>query len=136
MPIPQTIRVNPLDLQKNIAIGVSLPFNGPGVFNKTYTTKDQVKSNLVNLLLTDIGERVMNPTFGCDLKRFIFEGITDENASLIAESVTNSINIFVPEVTVTNIAIVPNTDYNLIDVNIDYVLNISNTPDQVTVQFN
>jgi phage baseplate assembly protein W len=136
MPIPQTIRVNPLDLQKNIAIGVSLPFNGPGVFNKTYTTKDQVKSNLVNLLLTDIGERVMNPTFGCDLKRFIFEGITDENASLIAESVTNSINIFVPEVTVTNIVIVPNTDYNLIDVNIDYVLNISNTPDQVTVQFN
>ena len=136
MPIPQTIRVNPLDLQKNVAIGVSLPFNGPGVFNKTYTTKDQVKSNLVNLLLTDVGERVMNPTFGCDLKRFIFEGITDENASLIAESVINSINIFVPEVTVTNVAIVPNTDYNLIDVNVDYVLNISNTPDQVTVQFN
>jgi phage baseplate assembly protein W len=136
MPIPQTIRVNPLDLQKNIAIGVSLPFNAPGVFKSTYTTKDQVKSNLVNLLLTDIGERVMNPTFGCDLKRFIFEGITDENTSLIIESVTNSINIFVPEVTVTNITIAPNTDYNLIDINIDYVLNISNTPDQVTVQFN
>jgi phage baseplate assembly protein W len=136
MPIPQTIRVNPLDLQKNIAIGVALPFNAPGVFKSTYTTKDQVKSNLVNLLLTDIGERVMNPTFGCDLKRFIFEGITDENTSLIIESVTNSINIFVPEVTVTNITIVPNTDYNLIDINIDYVLNISNTPDQVTVQFN
>ena len=46
MPIPQTIRVNPLDLQKNIAIGVSLPFNGPGVFNSTFTTKDQIKSNL------------------------------------------------------------------------------------------
>jgi phage baseplate assembly protein W len=136
MPIPQTIRVNPLDLQKNIAIGVALPFNAPGVFKSTYTTKDQVKSNLVNLLLTDIGERVMNPTFGCDLKRFIFEGITDENTSLIIESVTNSINIFVPEVTVTNITIVPSTDYNLIDINIDYVLNISNTPDQVTVQFN
>jgi phage baseplate assembly protein W len=136
MPIPQTIRVNPLDLQKNIAIGVALPFNAPGVFKSTYTTKDQVKSNLVNLLLTDIGERVMNPTFGCDLKRFIFEGITDENTSLIIESVTNSINIFVPEVTVTNITIIPNTDYNLIDINIDYVLNISNTPDQVTVQFN
>ena len=40
MPIPQTIRVNPLDLQKNIVIGVSLPFNAKGVFNKTYSTKD------------------------------------------------------------------------------------------------
>jgi hypothetical protein len=75
MPLPQTIRVNPLDLQKNIAIGVSLPFNGPGVFNSTYTTKDQIKSNLVNLLLTSIGERVMNPNFGTELKRFLFEGI-------------------------------------------------------------
>jgi phage baseplate assembly protein W len=136
MPIPQTIRVNPLDLQKNIAIGVSLPFNGPGVFNSTFTTKDQIKSNLVNLLLTDIGERVMNPTFGCDLKRFIFEGITEENSSLIVESVTNSINIFVPEVTVTNITVNPNTDYNSIDVDISYILNISQTPDQITVQFN
>jgi len=53
MPIPQTIRVNPLDLQKNIAIGVSLPFDKP--FTSTYTTKDQIKSNLVNLLLTDTG---------------------------------------------------------------------------------
>jgi phage baseplate assembly protein W len=136
MPIPQTIRVNPLDLQKNIAIGVALPFNASGVFKSTYTTKDQIKSNLVNLLLTDVGERVMNPTFGCDLRRFIFEGITDENTSLIIESVTNSINIFIPEITVTNITVIPNTYYNLIDINIDYVLNISNTPDQVTVQFN
>ena len=136
MPIPQTIRVNPLDLQKNIAIGVSLPFNGPGVFNSTYATKDQIKSNLVNLLLTDVGERVMNPTFGCNLKRFLFEGITDKNLDALINSLSDSISIFIPEVTVTNIAVVPNTDYNLIDLTIDYILNISQTPDQVTVQFN
>ena len=136
MPIPQTIRVNPLDLQKNIAIGVSLPFNGPGVFNSTYTTKDQIKSNLVNLLLTDIGERVMNPTFGCNLKRFIFEGITEDNIELLTNNLVESIYLFVPEITITNIQVVPNTDYNTIALYIDYILNISNTPDQVTVQFN
>ena len=136
MPIPQTIRVNPLDLQKNIAIGVSLPFNGPGVFNSTYTTKDQIKSNLVNLLLTDVGERVMNPTFGCNLKRFIFEGISEDNLELLTNSLAESISIFVPEVTVTNIRVVPNTDYNTIALYIDYIINISNAPDQVTVQFN
>ena len=136
MPIPQTIRVNPLDLQKNIAIGVSLPFNGPGVFNSTFTTKDQIKSNLVNLLLTDIGERVMNPTFGCNLKRFIFEGISEDNLELLTNSLAESISIFVPEVTVNNIRVVPNTDYNTIALYIDYIINISNAPDQVTVQFN
>jgi len=136
MPIPQTIRVNPLDLQKNIAIGVSLPFNGPGVFNSTFTTKDQIKSNLVNLLLTDIGERVMNPAFGCNLQRFLFEGITEDNLELLIENLTNSIAIFIPEVTVKNISVVPDTDGNLINLTIDYILNISQTPDQVTVQFN
>jgi phage baseplate assembly protein W len=136
MPIPQTIRVNPLDLQKNIAIGVSLPFNGPGVFNSTYTTKDQIKSNLVNLLLTDTGERLMNPTFGCDLRKFLFEGITENNLSNLTISLANSIKTFVPEITVLNIEVVPNTDYNTIDLSVNYLLNISNTPDQVTLQFN
>ena len=135
MPIPQTIRVNPLDLQKNIAIGVSLPFNGPGVFNSTFTTKDQIKSNLVNLLLTSTGERIMNPNFGTYLKRFLFEGITDSNLESLKDNLLNSISIYVPDITVTNIIITPNTDYNSIDLNVDYVVNISQSPDQVTVQF-
>jgi len=134
MPIPQTIRVNPLDLQKNIAIGVSLPFNKP--FTSTYTTKDQIKSNLVNLLLTDIGERVMNPNFGCNLKRFLFENINDTNSERIVNAVVESVSFYVPEVTITNLTITPNPDYNLIDVTVDYILNISQTPDQITVQFN
>ena len=135
MPIPQTIRVNPLDLQKNIAIGVSLPFNGPGVFKSTYTTKDQIKSNLINLLLTDKGERVMNPNFGTNLKRFLFEGITDNNLETLKDNILNSILSYISEITVTNITLVPNTDNNLVDLTIEYYLNISQTPDQVTVQF-
>jgi phage baseplate assembly protein W len=134
MPIPQTIRVNPLDLQKNIAIGVSLPFNKP--FTSTYTTKDQIKSNLVNLLLTDIGERVMNPNFGCNLKRYLFENINDVNAEKVKNAVLSSVGFYIPEITVTSIAVTPNTDYNSIDVSVNYVLNISQTPDEITVQFN
>ena len=135
MPIPQTIRVNPLDLQKNIAIGVALPFNAPGVFKSTFTTKDQIKSNLVNLLLTSTGERIMNPNFGTLLKRFLFEGITDSNLESLKDNLLNSISIYIPDITVTSIIIIPNTDYNSIDLNIDYVVNISQFPDQVTVQF-
>jgi phage baseplate assembly protein W len=135
MPIPQTIRVNPLDLQKNIAIGVSLPFDGPGVFNSTYTTKDQVKSNLVNLLLTDVGERVMNPNFGCDLRKFLFEGITDDNSETLINSLTDSISVFVPQVTVREIILDPSPDSNSVNLTVNYILNISNTPDEVTVQF-
>jgi hypothetical protein len=133
MPIPQTIRVNPLDLQGNIAIGISLPFNKP--FTSTYTTKDQIKSNLLNLLLTDIGERVMNPNFGTLLRRFLFEGISGSNIEILRENILSSINIYIPQITVLEINIVPNIDYNLVELSVNYILNISNTPDQVTVQF-
>ena len=135
MPIPQTIRVNPLDLQKNISIGVSLPFNGPGVFKKTYSTKEQIKSNLINLLLTDNGERIMNPNFGCNLRRFLFSGITNDNVETLKNSILDSINTFIPEISVQNIILVPNNDYNLVSITVDYLLSISQTPDQVTVQF-
>jgi hypothetical protein len=133
MPIPQTIRVNPLDLQKNIAIGVSLPFDKP--FTSTYTTKDQIKSNLINLLLTTRGERLMNPLFGTGLREFLFEGITELNIGNLKLDLINSINMFIPEISVVNIDITPSYDSNSIELNLSYLLNISNTPDQVTVQF-
>jgi phage baseplate assembly protein W len=133
MPIPQTIRVNPLDLQKNIAIGVSLPFDKP--FTSTYTTKDQIKSNLINLLLTSRGERIINPLFGTGLREFLFEGITDFNIENLRLDLINSINMFIPEISVVNIDIIPGYDSNSIELNLSYLLNISNTPDQVTVQF-
>ena len=133
MPIPQTIRVNPLDLQKNIAIGVSLPFDKP--FTSTYTTKDQIKSNLLNLLLTDIGERVMNPNFGTALRKFLFEGITDSNSSTLKNSLLDSITTYIPGITVTDISIIPDNDYNLVNLNVNYIIDISQNPDEVTIQF-
>ena len=135
MAIPQTIRVNPLDLQKNIVIGISLPFNAPGVFNKTYSTKDQVKSNLINLLLTDKGERIMNPEFGADIRKSLFENITDSNIELLKFKISDAINIFIPEIILGNIDVTPDFDYNTLNITINYRLIISNTPDQVTVQF-
>ena len=136
MPIPQTTRVNPLDLQKNIAIGVSLPFNGPaGPFNKTYSTKDQIKSNLINLLLTNKGERVFNPEFGADIKKVLFEGITEDTAALIQNLIITNVNYFIPEVNIVDVVVEPNTDKNSYNIIVKYSLVISGTADQITVQF-
>jgi hypothetical protein len=136
MPIPQTIRVNPLDLQKTIAIGVSLPFNGPaGPFNNTYSTKDQVKSNLLNLLLTNKGERPFNPEFGADLKKVLFDNITDDLPSIISDLITTNISIFIPEIDYSKVTVVTDIDENSLSVTVTYKLKVSGTSDQVTVEF-
>jgi phage baseplate assembly protein W len=135
MPIPQVTRIDPLDLQKNIAIGVSLPFNGPGVFNKTYSTKDQIKSNVINLLLTNRGERIMNPNFGADIKDLLFEGMTDNLKSIIQDRVAASFTTYIPQASISNVDVVFSEDTNTINVTVNYTLNISGTPDQVTIEF-
>lgn len=139
MPLPQTIRVNPLDLQGDIAIGVSLPFNGPaGPFNSTYSTQIQTKSNLVNLLLTNKGERIMNPEFGADLGTVLFEGITESTKETIKNLINTNVEIFMPEVQITDIIVSDDINYgnnNTISITINYRLRISGTADQVTVQF-
>lgn len=135
MPIPQTIRINPLDLQPNTAIGVSIPFNGPAVFNSTYATKDQIKSNLINLLLTDQGERVMNPNFGSNLKRDLFEFITDDNITGLQQQIADAISTFIPQIQATNIIITQDPDNHAITVNLAYSIILSGTKDQVQIQF-
>ena len=41
-------QISPLDLKPSTAIGVGLPFSAPNVFSSVYTTKDQIKYNLIN----------------------------------------------------------------------------------------
>jgi phage baseplate assembly protein W len=138
MPIPQVTRVNPLDLQKNISIGISLPFGRSGtnqLFNKTYNTKDQIKSNFINLLLTNKGERILNPEFGSSLRQLLFENITPITEENIKDAIISSANIYLPEIQVVNIILNNEYDSNTINITIDYILRISGTAEQITISF-
>lgn len=136
MPIPQTVKINPLDLQKNIAIGISLPFNGPaGPFNKTYSTQEQAKFDLINLLLTSKGERLFNPEFGTDLRPVLFEPITEDIVPLIKNIVTTSVDTYVPAVVVSDVTVKKDEDNNTISITVTYRMRVSGQADQITVQF-
>jgi phage baseplate assembly protein W len=135
MPIPQTYRVDPRDLQKNIAIGVGLPFNTPSAFRSSYSTKEQIKYNLINLLLTNKGERIENPEFGADIKRELFEQIDENTFESLKNKIIDNVNVFIPEVTLTNITINPQTDNNKVNVNIEYYVNISGESENLNINF-
>lgn len=135
MAIPKTYRVDPRDLQKNIAIGVGLPFNKASAFKSTYSTKEQIKYNLINLLLTNKGERIENPEFGADIKREVFEQIDESTFEVIKDKIIDNVAIFIPEITLTNIVMNPSPDTNTINVNIEYHIKISGETEKLNINF-
>jgi len=126
-------RVDPRDFQINTAIGVALPFSAPGVFNSVYSTRDQVKYNLINLIMTSQGERIENPNFGTILKQQLFSQISEETFPIIKNSITNAVEQYMPEVAIDAIDIIPYADENTLVVTINYVILLSNQPDIITI---
>lgn len=89
-------------------IGVLLPFNDTkGLFTYSYTNKDQVYSNLKNLLLTAKGERYFEPEFGTDIRTVLFENITDEEEfkDRLRGEIESAINQWLPYLIIQTIDI-------------------------------
>lgn len=118
--------------EQDKSVGVTLPLRkgNNGYFEVSYTTKEQIKSNIKSLLLTQKGERVMQPTFGSDLRKCLFEPITQNLDSLIEDSITEAIDTWMPYVTVESIIYDVNNslkDMNRIDLELKYSLKYSNS---------
>ena len=132
MPIIQGIkRKNPLDFNKNVTIGVAFPLNSANMFTGTPTTKEQVKTNLLNLLLTKKGERVNHPDFGVALQDYLFEN--DINEEVLFEAIFNQIQFYIPEITLidTNIELIP--DEHTLIIKLVYKFNLDQTKDAITI---
>jgi len=94
------------DDDPNVAIGVALPFGaGTENFTLNYTTLDQAKTNIVNLLLTHKGERFMQPDFGTNLRRFLFQPSTSKLDGEVETEIMDAIRYWLPYVKVENISV-------------------------------
>jgi phage baseplate assembly protein W len=128
-------QIFPIDFNKSAAVGIDLPFSAPGVFKSNYTTKEAIKSNLINYFLTNPGERPLNPTFGGGLRDFIFEQISDDNMDFLEDRISNQIGTFFPNVNLDNLQILRQEDNNIITVSIDYSITNTNINDNIEIDF-
>tara|TARA_Y100000593_G_scaffold82668_1_gene155437 strand:+ start:346 stop:807 length:462 start_codon:yes stop_codon:yes gene_type:complete len=138
------IQINPIDDRENVALGVSLPFNAEGVFYSTYTTKEQVKSNLLNILLTEPGERIFNPLFGVGLRQLLFENET--NPDQLRTQINQQVETYLPQITITDIqasranqqgiTYVDTSDGHILYIRITFRVNQTNETDTIQLNFN
>ena len=130
---------NPLDLDYKLAVGVSVPFVGSiisgsdAVFSSTYTTTEQLRSDIINYMLTNKNERVLNPNYGSDLRRFIFQNITGINLNNLKLQITDGLKANFPQIITNNVTIIPNHDINSINIVIDYSFAGNNNSIDITL---
>ena len=134
MPIIQGIkRIDPLDLNKNVTIGVAFPLNETNMFKGTETQKEQVQANLINLLLTEPGERVNLPRYGVGLKKLLFQQQID--LSLLKEQIIKSAAIYIPNIQISNVQPSRSNDDHTVLITISYRSLLDGQPDSIQLNF-
>ena len=125
--------VFPLPNSGSAALGFSFPMSGGAVFNPTYTTKEVIRANLLNWLLTNKGDRVMKPNFGANLIDFIGEGIVDGTTSALEARIRDNISIEFPSIVVKSVNFDNQPDNNIINLYVNYMIQNIGEEDQINI---
>jgi len=135
MPIISGIkRISPLNLNKNVTIGVAFPLDQKNMFKGTETVQEQNKANLINLLLTYPGERINLPDYGIGLKNLLFEQQVDlEN---LKENIQQQALIHIPSIRIQDIQTGLSEDEHTIFISLTYTNLEDNSLDGVQLNFN
>lgn len=143
--------IHPLDFDSSIGIGIGLPLTNThggeyptitsasvtplnesdkrlttdrkrgGLFTINYTTKDQVRSNIKNLVLTSPGERHYHPNFGCGVYELLFDNATKEALQQIEDAVNTQVSYWLPYVSLHDVFVSrAKNDPNRVNIGITY----------------
>ncbi len=95
-----------------------------------------LQSNIKMLLITTKGERIMQPTYGTNLRRIIFELQVASIETIIQQEITQAINQFEPRVTIAALQVqrVPSNPRS-VNVNCTFLSKQNGQPFEVNLQF-
>ena len=90
-----------------------------------------VKQSVKNIVLTNHYEKPFQPYFGGNVSAMLFEMADGTTTSSLQESIKNAIESYEPRALIREINVVPQPDYNSINVTI--VFQVVNSREQVTL---
>ena len=128
--------VDVLDLKPSTGVGIDLPFNGPTGVNTTYTSKDAIKSNLLNFILTGKKERVMNPSFGSGVRDLLFEPITENLTDQIEGLIYGGVETYFPQVQINSLTVDLSPDTRTVTIYLGYSVINTNIEDELQINLN
>lgn len=89
-----------------------------------------------NILETEPGEKVMNPTFGCALSKYLFEPIDGITTMSIKKAIKDSLQAFESRIDQLFINVVANEDLNSYDIEIIFNMKTSTNKQSLSISLN
>lgn len=111
--------------------GLKLPINGKF---EPQEGVDKLIEDIQGLLLTDFGERVMRPEYGCGLPSRIWENL-DEVADIGTTDIIDAINKFEPRVSLIEVVPTINRTVGAIFFRIRFIILETNTEANLVFPF-
>jgi phage baseplate assembly protein W len=105
-------------LYKDLFLDIDNRVSYNNQLNRTEELKDvlglfdieAVKTSIANALLTSPGEKILNPEFGVDLRRFIFEPIDEDTAEDIQDDIEDNLPKWEPRINLENVFVEADED--------------------------
>ncbi len=109
---------------------INITFKKHPVTNDLVVSRDAsaIKQAIVNLLLTNKGERPFNYGYGSDIRSYLFEPLDYGTAQAIQTNIEYTVTNFEPRISIVSLECIPNFDDNGFDVEMIYVIIGSDDP--------
>lgn len=128
-------KIAPVDIDERKAVGIKLPFSSDSVFTSTYQTLDAYKTNLINYLLTNKGERYFNPDFGSNIRSLLFEpSLSELRKEGLKSDLIQELSIFFPKLVVDAVEISDEIDH-VIQIYLKFHIRDSRLSEELVVNF-
>jgi phage baseplate assembly protein W len=95
-------------MANGVTYGINFPFRDSfdGRFlDLSSTIEEEIRTDLIHLLLTRKGTRYFLPDFGTRLLEYIFEPLDGPSFSAVESEIRDSVAKYIPNLVITNIAV-------------------------------
>ena len=100
-------------MSNGITYGITFPFRDSFVgryLDASDTIDEEIRNNLIHLLLTRKGSRYFLPDFGTRLYEYLFEPLDGPTFSDLESEIRDSVGEYIPGITITKITITPGSE--------------------------
>jgi phage baseplate assembly protein W len=100
-----------------LGTGWSFPpeFNPESGAAEMVSGAEDIEQSLNILLSTSLGERVMQPRYGCDIIYFVFEALNSSMIGYLKDRVSNAILFYEPRIKAERIEVTASESFDLIE---------------------